>query len=120
LLAESENTIIESNRILRFLDPDICAMVVDGAVQDFKSTALEFIGRANFLVVTSGAELARPQVQSNLLRDKPRFAAPPPRYENAEMIAAISPVTSGANLFRDANALKTTENYRGDTPPAHK
>ncbi len=50
LLAESENAIIESNSILRFLQPDLCAMVVDGAVADFKPTALEFIDRADFLV----------------------------------------------------------------------
>ena len=120
LLAESENAIIESNSILRFLEPDVCAMVVDGAVPDFKPTALEFIGRANFLVVTSDAELAWPQVPPGLLRDKPRFAAPPPLYENAEMISAISSITSRPNLFRDANSLKTTENSRDDTTPAHK
>ena len=60
LFVESENTIIESNGILRFLEPDVCAMVVDGAVPDFKPTALEFIGRADFLVVTSNATLAWP------------------------------------------------------------
>ncbi len=115
LLAESENTIIESNSILRFLQPDLCAMVVDGAVADFKPTALEFIGRANFLVVTSEAKLAWPQVPPSLLQDKPRFAAPPPRYENAELIAAISSVTSGPNLFRNANSLKMKGNGREDT-----
>ena len=120
LLAESENAIIESNSILRFLEPDVCAMVVDGAVSDFKPSALEFIHRANFLVVTSDATLAWPQVRPELLRDKPRFAALPPRYENAEMIAAISSITSRGNLFRDANSLKTKENNREDTTPSHK
>jgi hypothetical protein len=123
LLAESENAIIESNSILRFLEPDVCAMVVDGAVPDFKPSALEFINRVNFLVVTSAtsnAALAWPQVPPSLLQDKPRFSAPPPRYENAEMIAAISSVTRGRNLFRDANALKTTKNRSEGTMPAHK
>jgi hypothetical protein len=50
----------------------------------------------------------------------PRFAAPPPRYENAEMIAAISSVTSGPDLFSRANSLKTTENRREDITPAQK
>ncbi len=120
LLAESENTIIESNSILRFVEPDIFGMVVDGAVPDFKPTALEFIGRANFLVLTSDAKLAWPQVPPSLLCNKPRFLAPPPRYENAELIAAISSVTSRPNLFRGANSLKTTENSREDTTPAHE
>jgi hypothetical protein len=120
LLAESENAIIESNSILRFLEPDVCAMVVDGAISDFKASALEFIGRADFLVVTSDATLAWPQVPPDLLRDKPRFAALPPPYENAEMIAAISSVTSRGNLFRNANSLKMKGNGREDVPPAHK
>jgi hypothetical protein len=120
LLAESENAIIESNGILRFLEPDVCAMVVDGAVPDFKPTALEFIQRVDFLVVTSGAALAWPHVPASLLRGKPRFAAAPPVYENAEMIAAISSVTSRPNLFRRANSLKTTENSREDTTPSHE
>jgi hypothetical protein len=120
LLAESENAIIESNSILRSIDPDLCAMVVDGAVSDFKPTCLEFLGRANFLVVTSDTDLAWPQVPPSLLMDKPRFAAPPPRYENAEMIAAISSVTGGPNLFRNSNSLKTQASNREEPNPSHK
>jgi hypothetical protein len=120
LLAESENAIIESNGILRFLQPDVYAMVVDGAVADFKPSALEFIHRANFLVLTSGAELAWPQVPTSLLQDKPRFLAPPPRYENAELIAAISSVTSRPNLFRGANSLKIKETKRGPHKQSHE
>jgi hypothetical protein len=89
LLAESENAIIESNSILRFLQPDLCAMVLDGGVADFKPTSLRFLDRANVLVVTGDAALAWPQVASSLLRNKPRFAAPPPRYENPEFIAEL-------------------------------
>src|SRR5579862_761290 len=62
ILAECENAIIESNSILRFLQPDLCAMVLDGAVADFKPTSLRFLDRANVLVVTSEAGLAWPQV----------------------------------------------------------
>jgi hypothetical protein len=120
LLAESENAIVESNSILRFLRPDLCAMVLDGAVADFKATALEFIHRADFLVVTSGAEFAWPQVPPGLLRDKPRFPALPPRYENPEMIEAISSVTSRRNLFRSANSLETKETKRGPHKPPHE
>ena len=98
-------------------------MVVDGTVPDFKPTALEFIGRANFLIVTSAtsdAKIAWPQVPPSLLQDKPRFLAPPPRYKNAELIAAISSVTSRPNLFRGANSLKTTENSLEGTTLAHE
>jgi hypothetical protein len=92
LLAESENVVIESNSILRFLQPDLCAMVLDGAVADFKPSSLRFLDRANVLIVTSDAALEWPQVSPSLLRNKPRFPAPPPRYENAELILGVSSV----------------------------
>ncbi|MGA2714647.1 MAG: hypothetical protein ABSG41_16215 [Bryobacteraceae bacterium] len=104
LLAESENTIIESNSILRFLQPDVCAMVLDGGVADFKPTSLRFLDRANVLVVTGDADPAWPQVSVSLLRNKPRFAAPPPRYENPEFIAAL--VTANSDLFSGPKLLK--------------
>jgi hypothetical protein len=102
LLTESENSIIESNNILRFLEPDLCAMVLDGAVKDFKPTGIAFLRRANLLVITSDAKLAWPQIPADLFDSRPRFVAPPPRYENAELIAAISSVARGP-FTRPAN-----------------
>jgi hypothetical protein len=104
ILAESENVIIESNSVLRFLQPDVCAMVLDGGVADFKPTSLRFLDRANVLVVTGDADLAWPQVSASLLRNKPRFAAPPPRYESPEFIAAL--VTANSDLFSAPKLLK--------------
>jgi len=101
IMAASDNTIIESNSILRFLKPDLCAMVLDGSVPDFKTTSLRFLDRANALVVTSEAALAWPEVPPALLRSKPRFTAPPPSYQNAGLIDAIrerrNTVTEPAN-----------------------
>lgn len=89
LIVESENTIVESNSILRFLKPDLCAMVLDSSVADFKPSSLRFLDRANLLVVTGDAPLAWPEVPPALLRNKPRFAALPPSYKNTEFIEAI-------------------------------
>ena len=89
ILAESENVIIESNSILRFLKPDLCAMVLDGAVADFKTTSLRFLDRANVLVVTSDAPLSWPEVPRALLRNKLRFTAPPPSYQHPAFIESI-------------------------------
>ena len=89
ILAESENAIVESNSILRFLKPDVCAMVLDGSAADFKATSLRFLDRANMLVLTDDAPLSWPEVPAALLRNKPRFTAPPPLYENAGWIEAI-------------------------------
>ncbi len=89
IIAESGNTIIESNSILQFLKPDFCAMVLDGSIRDFKATSLRFLDRANALVVTSGAPLVWPEVPPALLQFKPKFTAPPPSYQSAEFIDSI-------------------------------
>jgi hypothetical protein len=89
ILAESDHTIIESNSILRLLKPDLCAMVLDGSVGDFKPSSLRFLDRANALVITSDAHLTWPEVPPALLRNKPRFLSPPPSYQNAAWIEAI-------------------------------
>ena len=101
VLEASENAIIESNSILRFLQPDVCAMVLDGGVADFKPTSLRFLDRANVLVVTGCADLAWPQVSASLLRNKPRFAAPPPEYENPDFIAALKSFSPSASDVED-------------------
>jgi hypothetical protein len=89
MVADSPNVIIESNSILRFVKPDLCAMVLDGSVPDFKKTSQRFLDRANVLVVTSEAPLVWADVPTALLRNKPRFSAPPPTYVNAQLIEAI-------------------------------
>jgi len=89
IIAASGNTIIESNSVLQFLEPDLCAMVLDGSVADFKTTSLRFLDRVNALVVTSEAPLAWPEVPPVRLQNKPKFAAPPPSYQSAEFIDSI-------------------------------
>jgi hypothetical protein len=93
LITPDQNVIIESNSILRLLRPDFCAMVLDGSIADFKPTSLRFLDRADALVVTSTAPLAWPQVPQALLRNKPRFTAPPPTYQNPGLITTIREAT---------------------------
>ena len=52
-LAESENAILESNSILKFIEPDVYLTVLDPAVEDFKTSALAALGRADGLIVHS-------------------------------------------------------------------
>jgi hypothetical protein len=89
LVVQAENAIVESNSLLQFMKPDLCLMVVDGAVADFKPTSRRFLDRADALIVTSDAPLAWPDVPNALYGSKPRFSAPAPAYENAELIRAV-------------------------------
>ena len=88
LLGFSDNVIIESNSILRFLKPDLCGMVVDGSVRDFKPTSLRFLDRADALVATSDTPLSWPEVSPALLATKPIIAAFAPGYA-ADGLAAM-------------------------------
>lgn len=90
ILQSSENAIVESNSLLRLVRPDLCLMVLDGAVPDFKPTSLRFLDRAGALVVTSSARLEWPEVAPGLLRSKPRFDSFPPAYESASLIEWIA------------------------------
>jgi hypothetical protein len=88
-VSESENTIIESNTVRRFLVPDLTVMVVNGSVPDLKSSTLWFLEKANVLVTTSAEPFAWPQIPESLFANKPRFSALPPLYENAAFINEI-------------------------------
>ncbi len=89
IIGEGGNVIVESNSILRFVKPDFCAMVLDGAVADFKATSRTYLDRADALVQTSAADLEWVDVPRSLLRDKPVFFAPAPGYESEELVAAL-------------------------------
>ncbi len=48
--------IIESNRILNFIEPDLCIMVLKYDIEDFKDSAREMIMKAHAIVAIGGAE----------------------------------------------------------------
>ena len=50
-LAESQNAILESNSILKFLRPDLYLTVLDPATADFKKSAQEFMDRADAIIL---------------------------------------------------------------------
>jgi hypothetical protein len=92
IIDQSANTIIESNSILEFFDPDLFLAVLDYAREDFKLSMLRFLDRADACVVADHG-LAAPIWQSlveGLWDDKPRFAVKPPRYVNAEVLALVN------------------------------
>jgi hypothetical protein len=90
IIEGSENVIVESNSLLRFLKPDFYAMVMDGSIADFKPTSLRSLDRADALVLTSAAPFDWPDVAPSLWRGKRRFAAWAPQYESQELIEAIT------------------------------
>jgi hypothetical protein len=100
LIADSENTIIESNSVLRFLQPDLSLSVLDPSIVDFKPSALRYLDRTDALIVSQSAppagtaleSLTRawPGVSPHLLARKLLFFTSPPAYTSDELIRFIS------------------------------
>ena len=62
-IAASEYTLLESNSILRFFQPDLYVAVLDPTVADFKPSAVRYLDRADALFVPNGASLDDPAWQ---------------------------------------------------------
>ena len=99
-LSDDEHVIIESNSILGFLKPAAYLVVLDRARRDFKTSARQFLMRADALVpVGAGPEVRTwPGLDSGLLRRKRVFPVSPPHYANPELCLFVQQRLGGATL----------------------
>ena len=90
-IARSENVIVESNSILRFIQPDIFASVLDPSIADFKPSALRYLDRADALLMPSSDTTSNPWpgVSLKLIQDKPTFQIGPPTYRSDDFAAFV-------------------------------
>jgi len=100
----SPNVIVESNRILAYLTPDLYIPVLDYAVEDFKESARRFFCRADAYVVVSRGDREPPwrNVPVRQIRRRPVFSVSPGRYENERLIEFIE----GAMMRNDCPPIK--------------
>lgn len=85
-LAPARNVIIESNSVLKFLRPDLYLTVLDPATADFKTSAREFIDRADAVILhQSNAAPAWDAISLKPVADRPLFSITPPRYVTPEI-----------------------------------
>jgi hypothetical protein len=90
-LAEAENAILESNSILKFIRPDLYISVLDPATEDFKTSAQEFLDRADAVIVHR-EEDRRPRWHGISLKpvdSRPQFNIYPPHYVTREIIEFV-------------------------------
>jgi len=86
-LAGAENAILESNSVMRFLKPDLYITVLDAATADFKTSAQEFLDRADAVVLHAGADsVAWTNVSLKPVSGKPTFHIRPPRYVTSDLV----------------------------------
>ncbi|MBW4028601.1 MAG: hypothetical protein HIU93_14590 [Acidobacteria bacterium] len=103
LLAKTENAIIESNSVLRFLKPDLFLSVLDPKTADFKESALRYLDRADAILLTT-EELGRPEwkgVSLRLIAGTPRFTMQPPHYVTDEIAAFVAARLMGSQHSAD-------------------
>ena len=104
ILASTQNAIIESNSILRFLKPDLYLTVLDPRTADFKASSQTFLDRADAVLLHSnenggGHSEAKTTANSNdvawehvSLRpvgNRPIFPIHPPHYVTPEVIEFV-------------------------------
>jgi hypothetical protein len=103
-LAESENAILESNSILKFIEPDLYLTVLDPIVEDFKASALAALKKADALIVHSRSA-APPDSRGRLsphdlgknensrwripALDLPMLRVNPPQYVTPEIVEFV-------------------------------
>ena len=86
-LAAAENAILESNSVMRFLRPHLYITVLDVATADFKTSAQEFLDRADAVVLHDGPDrIAWEQVSLKPVAGKPTFHIRPPQYVTRELV----------------------------------
>ena len=89
-MEEARNVIIESNSVLRFVRPDLYLSVLDPATADFKSSAREFLDRADAVILHQNAgETAWQAVSLKPVASRPIFRIQPPNYVTAEIVTYV-------------------------------
>jgi hypothetical protein len=81
------NVIVESNSVLKFLRPDLYLPVLDPATADFKSSAREFLDRADAVILheTPGQTLWT-AVSLKPVNNRPLFRITAPNYVTPEIV----------------------------------
>ena len=92
ILAGTQNAIIESNSILRFLKPDLYLTVLDPATADFKASAQTFLDRADAVLLHGDEPSAKPAWERVSLKPvitRPIFPLRPPHYVTPEVVQFV-------------------------------
>jgi hypothetical protein len=99
-LEGARNVIIESNSVVRFLRPDLYLTIVDPAIQDFKTSAREFLDRADAVILHQAQRAsAWDAVSLKPIADRPIFHIAPPQYVTTEIVEFVrARLTSTAPL----------------------
>jgi len=90
-LNDAESAILESNSILKFIQPDLYISVLDPANEDFKSSAQQFLGRADAIILhrSENRESRWPGISLTSAPDRPVFVIDAPGYVSSEVVEFV-------------------------------
>ncbi len=91
-LQHSPNVLIESNSVLKFLRPDLYLTVLDPDTEDFKTSAQEFLDRADAVILHESARTEKAvwrKVSLKPVAGQPVFRITPPPYVTREIIEFV-------------------------------
>jgi hypothetical protein len=88
-LAGATDVIIESNSVLKFIRPALYLTVLDADTADFKSSAREFLDRANAVILHPAAEPAWTGISLKPVAGRPMFFINPPHYVTDEIVQFV-------------------------------
>ncbi|HUO24728.1 MAG TPA: hypothetical protein VMU61_03620 [Candidatus Aquilonibacter sp.] len=91
LIRDLRNVIVESNSVMKFLQPNLYLSVLDPATEDFKNSAREFLDRADAVILHAGAgrEPEWRKVSLKPVTGRPVFEIIPPRYVTPEIVEFV-------------------------------
>ncbi|HET9406538.1 MAG TPA: hypothetical protein VFO39_04825 [Candidatus Sulfotelmatobacter sp.] len=97
-IQDAPNVILESNSVLRFLEPDLYLSVLDPAVKDFKNSAREFLDRADAIIVH---RISTPSTNCDGVTPdgiRLKFEISPPPYVTQEIAAFVRDRVASAQM----------------------
>jgi hypothetical protein len=114
-LADAENAILESNSVMRFLRPDLYITVLDAANPDFKTSAKEYLDRADAIVLHQGAGgAAWANISLKPVASKPIFRIMPPPYVTRELVDFIRQKTGALERRTVTTPLTRSDRQEAD------
>src|SRR3984885_14226833 len=91
-LERARHVIVESNSVLKFLRPDLYLTVLDPGTEDFKTSAQEFLDRADAVILHGSARAAEAtwrKVSLKPVAGQPIFRITPPPYVTPAIIEFV-------------------------------
>jgi hypothetical protein len=89
-IAKTENVIIESNSVMKFLRPDLYVAVLDPSRADFKKSAREYLDRADAVLLRAvNGKAEWKDVSLKPVQGRPFFSFTPPEYVTPELVEFV-------------------------------